>query len=47
MRNSWIWILVIVVVVLGGLYMSGMIGRPTGPENQQPAPHAIDQTPAQ
>lgn len=47
MRRNWIILLVIAVVLLAGLYLSGPIRGPAGEVNQQPAPHAIDQTPSQ
>ncbi len=47
MRNIWIFILIIVILLLGGLYIGGYLGPTSPPANQQSAPHAIDQTPSQ
>lgn len=47
MRNRWIWILIVALLLLAGLFLGGYLGPSPGPssEGQQPSPHAIDQTP--
>lgn len=44
MRNTWIWILLVVAVIAGGFLLTGTPGTSPSPEKQA-APHAIDQTP--
>lgn len=45
MRNTWILVLIVALILIAGLYWGGMFGPSPAPEGQQPAPHAIDQTP--
>lgn len=48
MRKSWIGIIILIaVLLLAGLYLTGGPAEQAGPDGQQPAPHAIDQTPTQ